>query len=277
MKLGIQIGVMAVEWGDKGDTKDSQSCDLAVEMAGVTGLQGLEVFERHIMDYYDKPNHMKDILEEAEVTLTGAYFPMNAALTDDAATLESAKKACAFMSAVNGEYLLLNGGPPYEGENAYALEDYRALAQVANSIGEIGSSYGVPIVMHPHFKFMVETNDNLESVLNAGLNPDKVGLCVHASHQVLAGSDPYVMYERHANLVKYVHVGNSKAQGGKHVGSFLGEGDLDQKRLMNPLLESGFDGWVIIECSKDGIDTKAYAENTLVYLQTSFPEISWER
>ena len=277
MKLGIQIGVMAVEWRDKGDTIETQPCDIAIEMAGSIGLQGLEVFERHIMDYYDRPDYMRDILEKAGLALTKAYFPMSAALTDGAATLESAKKACAFMSTVNGEYLLLNGGPAYEGENTYARDDYSALAQVANSIGEIGASYGIPIVMHPHFKFMVETNDNLESILDAGLDPEKVGLCVHASHQALAGSDPYIMYERHANLVKYVHVGNGKTQGGKHAGSFLGEGDLDQKRLMNPLLESGFDGWVIIECSKDGIDTKAYAENTLVYLQTSFPEISWER
>ena len=275
MKLGIQIGAMAIDWRDKGATEEAQSCDAAIEMTGAIGLQGLEVFERHIMDYYEKPEYMKEILGKAGVALTGAYFHLNAALTDGAAELQRARKACEFMSRVNGEYLVLNGGPPYDAGNTYTPGDYKTMAQVANSIGEIGASHGVSVVMHPHFKFMVETNDNLEAALAAGLDPGKVGLCVHASHQVLAGSDPYAMYERHADLVTYVHVGNGKLQGDKHVGTLLGEGDLDQKRLMNPLLDAGFDGWIIIECSQDGISTKDYAANTLEYLKTSFTGISW--
>lgn len=277
MKLGIQIGVMAMEWRDKGDTDERQPCDAAVEMAGNLGLEGLEVFERHIMAYYDRPDYMEQILDDAGMQLSGAYFPMDAALTDGGApAVESARRACSFLNEVGGGYLLLNGGPPKKEGSSYSMDDFKTVAKTANAIGEIGQSFGISVVMHPHFKFMVETNDDYETILEAGLNAKKVGLCVHASHQVLAGSDPYVMYERHGNLVTYVHVGNGKSENGKHAGSFLGEGDLDQKRLMNPLLKEDFDGWIVIECSQDGVSTKNYVANTRTYLQSSFPEISWE-
>ena len=98
MKLGIQIGAMAIEWRDKGATEEAQSCDAAIEMTGAIGLQGLEVFERHIMDYYDKPEYMKEILGKAGVTLTGAYFHLDAALTDGAVELQGARKASPCVS-----------------------------------------------------------------------------------------------------------------------------------------------------------------------------------
>ena len=277
MKLGIQIGVMAQEWKDKGGTSEHQPCDGAIEMAGSLGLRGLEVFERHIMAYYDKPDYMEEQLDKAGIILSGVYFPMDNALVGEGAqALADAKKASAFISEIGGHYLVLNGGPKKQEAQEFGAADFSQVARIANAIGDIASSDGISAVMHPHFGFMVETNANLESVLDAGLDPDKVGLCVHASHQVLAASDPYVMYERHADIVRYVHVGNGRAEDGKHIGTYLGDGDLDQKRLMNPLLESGFDGWVVIECSQDGASTKDYVNNTSEYLGTAFPGISWE-
>ncbi len=276
MKFGVQIGVLASEWKDKGDTGAKQSCDTAVSVAKSMGLGGLEVFERHIMAYYDNPEYLKNLLEQDRMTLSGVYFSMNESIKNRVVTLEAAENACAFMKKVGGEFLLLNGGPHYKGDYTFTAEDFSALAQTANALGKIAVSHGISAVMHPHFGCMVETNDQVESLLDAGLDTDTVGLCVHASHQVLTGTDPYAMYEGHAELVRYVHVGNGTMIGGKHVGSLLGEGDLDQHRLMKPLLEAGFDGWIVVECNKEGVTMKDYMEDSHKYLRTSFPGITWE-
>ena len=276
MKLGVQIGVLSGEWKDKGDTGDKQSCDTAVTAAKSMRLSGLEVFERHIMAYYGNPAHLKDLLDENCMVLSGVYFSMNASIKNSAAAIESAEKACAFMKQVDGEFLLLNGGPHYQGEYAFTADDFSALAKTANALGKVAGSYGISTVMHPHFGCMVETNDHVESLLDAGLDTGTVGLCVHASHQVLTGTDPYVMYERHADIVRYVHVGNGTIIGGKHVGSYLGEGDLDQQRLMKPLLDAGFNGWIVVECDKNGVTMKDYIEDVRTYLQTHFPGITWD-
>ena len=276
MKLGIQIGVLAKEWQDQGETGERQSCDAAVSLAKSMDLSGLEVFERHIMAYYDNPDYLNDLLAKTGISLSGVYFPMNEALKSSEETLRAAERACGFMKKVDGDFLVLNGGPRNEANDVFAANNISDLARTVNTLGKVAASYGISNVIHPHFGFMIETNDNLESLLDAGLDTDSVGLCVHASHQVLAGSDPYAMYERHGELVRYVHVGNGTSVGGRHIGSLLGEGDLDQRRLMEPLLDCGFDGWIIVECSKDGTSMKDYVEDSRKYLAKSFPSISWD-
>ena len=58
-------------------------------------------------------------------------------------------------------------------------------------------------------------------------------------------------------------------------GGFLNEGTLDQERLMKPLLDGGFDGWIIIECGKKDTTPAEYAANSAAYSRfvLSKPEI----
>ena len=122
---------------------------------------------------------------------------------------------------------------------------------------------------------MIETSDHVDLLIKAGLDRRRIGLCVHASHQLRAGADPYVMYAKHASWVRYVHIGDTAITDGKPVGCLLEEGELDQMRLMTPLLQAGFDGWIVIECRKQGATPAEYAQDAKDYLSKSFPEIAW--
>ena len=89
------------------------------------------------------------------------------------------------------------------------------------------------------------------------------GLCVHAAHQVIAGCDPYEIYEKHAKPVTYAHIGEI---GKENRGALSGEGILDQKRPMKALLDVGYDGWMVIESSKEGIPPRDYAIHAKNYI-----------
>ena len=47
----------------------------------------------------------------------------------------------------------------------------------------------------------------------------------------------------------------------------MGEGILDQKRLMKALLDVGYDGWIVIESSKEGVPPKDYALHSKNYIE----------
>ncbi len=277
MKLGVQIGILNPEWGDDWPRERPQPCEEAIAQAAATGAHGLEVFERHIVAYYDRPERLENALAGAGIELAGVYFPMETALKPEAAAgiPDTAEKACRFMQEAGCRHLILNGGPRYGDAPAFAEDDFEKLAETMNNIGDIGRSHGVTVVFHPHYHCTIETSDHVDLLIKAGLDKRRVGLCVHASHQLQAGADPYEMYEKHASWVRYVHIGNTTITDGKPVGCLLGEGKLDQKRLMKPLLQAGFDGWVVIECRKQGAAPAEYTQNARDYLGKSFPEIEW--
>jgi sugar phosphate isomerase/epimerase len=61
-----------------------------------------------------------------------------------------------------------------------------------------------------------------------------------------------------------MHIGEI---GADNKGALLGEGILDQKRLMKALIDAGYDGWIIIESSKQGVSPKDYVLHARKYIK----------
>ncbi len=266
MRIGCQIGM----W--KGD----ESFEEKIAAIGRTGASGVEVFVDHLEGFYDRADELKAVIEGADLALSGAYFNSKDFLDVEAEERVVGEAAAAswFLREVGGEFLLLNGGL-WKGdtERAFLDEEFAHLANVFNRIGAEAGEIGVSVVMHPHLKCQIETPADVDRLVTAGLDWGRVGLCVHAAHQYLIDADPYEIYENHAARVRYVHVGDSDAD---KKAALLGEGALDQERLMRPLLEAGFDGWLIIECGKEGVRPEEYAASAIAYMKRTWPEITWE-
>jgi len=265
MRIGCQI-----------NTWKNDDVAAAIDEMGQVGLDGIETFTSHLKPYYDEPEKFKSMLDAAGLRLSGAYF-FSEGFIDPAAedsVVAEAAAACSFLGAVGGDFLIANGGigkgdPPRGFDDA----DFAQFAKLLNRIGAAAAAAGVGAVVHPHQKCMVETPADVDRLVDAGVDRHRVGLCVHADHQLSVGADPYEIYEKHAVWVRYAHIGNSLR--GK--GSFIGEGDLDQLRLMRPLLETGFDGWIIIECGKEGVSPADYARNAMAYIDSAWPEMKREK
>jgi inosose dehydratase len=266
MRIGCQIGM----W--KGDATSEEK----VAAVGSTGVSGIELFVEHARPYADEPGKLSDLLGAAGLTLTGAYFNSKRFL-DVAAADELVAAARADARTLRGAgagFLLLNGGL-WRGDEPreFTDEEFAHLARLLNRIGDAAAGEGVRAVLHPHWKCQVETPADVDRLVAAGLDWQKVGLCVHAAHQYLAGADPYAIHETYAAAVRYVHVGDSD---GDRKSCLLGEGALDQERLMRPLLAAGFDGWVIVECGQEGVTPEAYAAHAMAYLRATWPEANWQ-
>jgi len=254
MKIGCQIGV----W--KGDVVDS------IRGLGAAGIEGLEVFTGHLSPYYGREFDAKGFLASNKVELTGAYFNNDKFISpaDEEAVVSEASTAAKFLGKVGAPFIIINGGVSKDQKpDGFSDDDFKQLGKTMSSIGKAVQEHGIDACVHPHAGCMVESPEDLDRLLEH-LDTSLVSLCLHAAHQVIADADPYEMYEKHADLVKYTHIGAISAE---KKGALLGEGMLDQKRLMNALLNAGFDGWIIIESSKEGVSPRDYALHACKYIQ----------
>ena len=264
MKIGCQIGIL--------DTKDVQG---AIASVGEAGFGGIELFEPHIVPYYADPSLFKGLLDRAGIALAGVYFNSDRFIDrrSEDQVLERAIQACDFMRTVGCGYLLLNGGVQRAEGDRFSDDDWAQMARIANRIAQESRKRVVQTVLHPHFRCMIETCQDVDRLIDAGLNQNVIGLCVHAGHQLLRGVDPYEIYNKYMGWVRYIHVGNQD-EGGK--GAFLGEGVLDQVRLHQPIFEAGYDGWIVVECRKQGVSAREYCDNARDYLKSQWPDLNWE-
>lgn len=254
MKIGCQIGV----WGGNPE-------EAARGMSAI-GIEGIEIFTNHLDPYYGLENKVKDFLNERRIALTGAYFNSEKFISPDAEenVVSEASKAAEFLGKIGSPFIILNGGvSKNQKPEGFNDKDFRQLAKTMNAIGEAAKKYGVSACMHPHVGCMIESPADLDKLLE-NLDTSLVGLCLHAAHQFIAGFDPYAMYEKHAKLVKYLHIGEVSAD---KKGALLGEGALDQKRLIKPLIDAGYDGWIIIESGKQGVSPIDYVMHARMYIK----------
>ena len=264
MRIGCQIGI----WKE-GDFEAKMAA------SGATGVRGFEVFASQLKPYHEDPDGLKALLEGAGLVLSGAYFNSDGFVDPAAgdAVVAEAAADCDFLGRVGGGFLVVNGGVSKgDSGRTFSDDEFRRLADVLNRIGDAAAERGVEAVMHPHQKCQVETPGDVDRLVASGLDWERVGLCVHASHQFNIGADPYAIYEKHAARVRYAHIGNATSD---RKGALLGEGALDQKRLMRPLLDAGFDGWVIIECGKAGVGAADYVADAVEYLEATWPDVEW--
>ena len=265
MRIGCQIGI----WKGK-------DVEAVARASGALGAAGIEVFTGHLEPFHSGPDRLKDLLASAGVRLSGAYYNsedfINPEAEDDVVGLAAGH--CACLKEVGAEYLVVNGGIGKGNEpRAFADADFQQFARVLNRVAGEARKHAIKVVVHPHLNCMVETPKDVNRLLAAGVEQDHVGLCVHASHQLKIDADPYTIYEEHAQWVRYVHVGDADTEG---QGELLGKGVLDQERLMGYLIDAGFDGWVIIECSKEGVLPEMYAKEAIAYLKRTWPTVQWE-
>lgn len=265
MRIGCQIGL----W-------PGRDVEFVARATGDLKAAGIETFTTHLKPYQSEPELLKNMLVESGVRLIGAYFNSKNFVQPGAESdvVKEAASFCATLRDVGGEYLVFNGGVSKKDiPRPFTDEEFAQFARILNRSADKAMEHSVGVVIHPHFGCMVETPEDVNRLIDAGVDREKVGLCVHAAHQYLAGADPYTIYEKHAGWVRYVHVGDVDSDG---KGTFLGQGVLDQEKLMGFLLDAGFDGWIVIECSKDGVEPEAYAADAIAYIKRTWPALRWE-
>ena len=264
MQFSAQIGI----WTEYGHVEREGVAEV-ISKAGDAELDGIEIFSQHLAYYHDAPDELADKLATANLELSGVYFNVDHENSDE--NVEESDRLAETIAAVNGDVLVVGAGPDLDNDTKRTAADFKAMADMLNRIAERTAAHGVETVVHPHRGQLIETPDDLESLLGAGLDQTAVGLCPHAIHQTAVGADPYVIYEDHADWVRYLHVSDATEDAN---GELMGDGTLDQHRLHDPLFAAGYDGWVVVEGRTDDVTPVEYVDHARSYVRDEFSGVT---
>lgn len=175
-----------------------------------------------------------------------------------------------FLHSCGSPVLVCGGGPPHTGTT---IVDYSALARRLEEIGLFTSELGIRTAYHPHLDCAVQNRQELDELM-ADLDTALVGLCIDPAHLVINGSDPVEILRTYAAAVSYVHFKDCKGdvtalQGHARYQSFceLGQGVVDLQGMADVLLDTGYDGLVIIELDASEKSAEQSCEESLAFVQ----------
>ena len=156
---------------------------------------------------------------------------------------------------------------------------YRNVQRVSDHI----KSYDLIPALHPHVDCYIETEEEIERVLD---NTD-VTLCLDTGHHIYGGGEPVSFYKKHYKRIPYLHVKECdmgiKEKMQKNNWSFAkavvegimcepGKGSIDFKDLFDFMKEKNYDGWVVVEQDmypvKSFDDPYPIAHHTRKYLKS---------
>ena len=141
-------------------------------------------------------------------------------------------------------------------------DSWKQLVDTTERIAQIAhDQYGLKLTVHPNSETHVETEAQIERLLNE-TNPERVALCLDIGHHLYCGGEPISFIRKHRDRLVYVHFKNVDGEMLKHVraegipvgkasgmGVFteLPDGMLDYTEVRDVLNEIGYDGTAIVE------------------------------
>ncbi len=207
------------------------------------------------------PQAVHDKLADFGMILLGGFTPV--VLHDPSqrqATIESATRtaklfqkagATKFVSAVVKD---MDWSIP----TPLSSQERKHMAEMFKVIDEICGEHGIDQVLHPHVQTLVETKDDINSVLDSC----DVRFCLDTGHIAIGGQDPVEFAKDAFDRVGHVHLKDVNLglvpavlrrevslMNATQAGLFtsLGQGDVDIMGVIQALESRGYQGWYVIE------------------------------
>lgn len=228
------------------------------EMASL-GLTGTEFGPLGFLPV--EPTARAEVLAKLGMEATGGFFPvvLHTPGYDPMPKVESELDAYA---AAGAKVLVIAaeqpGGNYNEKRPEISEDEWALLLTNLKRIDEYAASRGVTATVHPHVGTMIETEADIQRVLDG----TGIGICFDTGHMFIGGTDPVAFSKKYADRVKHCHLKDVKLDLAKRVqdgelsyydacvqGMYtaVGYGDVDIKAIVTNLLDAGYDGWFCLE------------------------------
>lgn len=235
--VGDPVGVTSVK--DLFYRANARTDSALRDIAGAD-YAGVELFDGNLVEYADRPNDFRELLDHTGLQLvavySGANFVFPDVLDDE---LWRISRAAALASELGAGHLVVGGGA--RRSTGTTEVDYARLAEALDRVVSIAEEHGLCASYHPHLTTIVETGEQLERVMARS----RINFCPDTAHLVAAGGDPAELIRRYADRIAYVHLKDFKADPFAFLP--LGQGDVDFPAIVEALDEAGYEGWVTVE------------------------------
>tara|TARA_B110000211_G_scaffold190842_1_gene217513 strand:+ start:1950 stop:2849 length:900 start_codon:yes stop_codon:yes gene_type:complete len=269
--MKLKFGMSPISWSNDdlpelGGETSLETCLRETRLAGFTGTETGGKFPK------DKVNLSK-VLKEHDLKLVSGWFSgqlLNISVEQEIANIRPQLELFRDLGAA----VLVYGetwntvqnvrNAPLCDKPILPAADFAAYGERLTKVAEYCASEGVPLSFHHHMGTGVETEQELDLVMqNTG---DAVGLLVDTGHLVFAGGDLMGVVDRYGHRINHVHTKDIRervmATVDRSKDSFLdcvlrgvftvpGDGMIDYGRFMQALADKNYEGWVIVEAEQD--------------------------
>ena len=241
----LRFAYSTINWG--------QEPDVAAMLATIAeaGWLAVELFD-HPLSWLGPHTRLADQLRVAGLQTATAFGTI--AVPTNARHLARHQRQIDYLAALGGEVYGLVGGNRLRWRPPAAAE-YADLARFCDDLARYGADHGVTVAYHPHVACTVETEEEIDRLLDATRD---LQLCLDASHIALVGEDPIAHIRKYRTRTSYIHLKDWAR--GKFVE--VGEGSLgiDFAAILQELTDATFAGWVVVEQSRSDVSPAASAE-----------------
>ncbi|MGW5151397.1 sugar phosphate isomerase/epimerase family protein [Rhodococcus koreensis] len=169
--------------------------------------------------------------------------------------------ALAAFTAAGAEVLVLaaiTGSDGYDSRPDLDDAGWKTLLSNLDRLHDVAAEQGIRAVLHPHVGTMIEKHTEVQRVLDGSSIP----LCLDTGHLLIGGTDPLELARAAADRITHTHLKDVDAEFAARVqagelsytqavaqGMYtpLGTGDVDVAGVVRHLVDSGFDGWFVLE------------------------------
>jgi inosose dehydratase len=253
---GAASGVTSVKdlfYRTHGDTEQALT-DIAA-----AGYQGVEIFDGNLADWEGNPEVLLGWLASTGLELvsvyTGANFVYPDILEDE---MDKVARAAQLARTFGARRLVVGGGAvrasgPAEG-------DFERLGAGLDRVSGIAGAHGLEASYHPHLGTLVQAPDALDRLM--GLC--EIAFCPDTAHLAAGGGDPAALIRKYGHRLAHVHLKDLNAAGNEFLP--LGAGVLDFRDILEAILETGYDSWLMVELDSYRGNPREAAEISMRHL-----------
>lgn len=229
------------------------------------GLLGVEPYRGRMVDWLDKPQALKDVLDANGIRLITAS---NGGPNQSTEFIDPSKRDetiadhiafCRdFLEVFGCTHFKINmGARPADGTSS---DDVKAIADTVTELGKRTLEMGVAIAPHPHIWGPIERPEEVRALLDQ-TDPDIVSWIPDTAQLNLGGGDPVALIDDYYDRLAAVHWKDSKASYRGYTGPTpskemhaeeilykdLGAGGVDHPAIYKMLVDRGYNGWITLD------------------------------
>jgi inosose dehydratase len=214
------------------------STEAALADISMAGYQGFELFDGNLMEFAEREEEFRNLLERHCLEIVGVYSGANfifPEILDE--ELSKIERAAAFAARLGTTHLVVGGGAV----RSIGIDDrdFQLLGEGLERVVEIADRVGLTPSFHPHLGTCAISPEQIARTFEH----TTIGFCPDTAHLEAGGGVPAELMRVYRDRLAYVHLKDYAD------GAFLplGRGHQDFGEMLDVLDEIGYGGWVTTE------------------------------
>ncbi|MCL2853662.1 MAG: myo-inosose-2 dehydratase [Defluviitaleaceae bacterium] len=268
----IKLGIAPIAWtnDDMPELGGENTFEQCVSEMALAGYSGCEIGCKYPSDIAV----LKKALELRGIRICNRWFSSFLISKPYEETEREFKKSLSFLKEMGAKVIGLSeqsystqgqSVPIFKKRHVLNGHEWEILCTGLNRLGKVAKDMGMKLTFHHHMGTVVQTASEIYRMMEH-TDPELLYLLFDSGHLAYCGEDYLAILNRHAKRVAHVHLKDIRPQivqnvreermsflDGVRAGAFTvpGDGVIDFDPVFRVLLDSGYEGWMVVEAEQD--------------------------